>query len=50
METVDMPRLLKTSEDAIPLEIAGTIEAIGGVKMDPLVDGEVETEMTKVDI
>ena len=46
IEAEIMPRMIKTSEDAILLGITG------GVQMNPMTEGEVEieTDMTEVDI
>ena len=48
METEDVPAMIKTSLDAIPLEATGTIETIGEVKMDLTIpgEGEIGTQMT----
>ena len=48
METEGMPCKVKTSEDTIPLETTGTIQVIR-VKIYPMIQGGVETEMTEVD-
>ena len=50
METEVSPRIIKTSKDAIPLETTGIIEAVGGIKIVPMIEGiGIETEMKEVD-
>ena len=52
MEIEFICRIIKMLEDAISVSTTETIEVIGGIKMDPMIDREegIETEKTQVDI
>ena len=44
IKTEVRPGMIKTSEDAIPLELMGTIEVKGGVQMHPMSEGHIERD------